>query len=209
MAVHKTANIPEPSKLHYTCQHLQGPEYEEYIIRTQTRVLGGISSDFRAKTARSLFPYKPFPPIRKRRRRRRLDSDEDSDADRPHTPVPETDAELAADAQVALSDDESAESSDELVGEGGAEILDRKPGSAESNLEIEEKAWTRQEQQTFDRTLKANARWEVDYAGRFVKGRRCTGTTTNTTEVCDKCTQLAEDDKAFLKAVYRVRPSGS
>ncbi|KII93766.1 hypothetical protein PLICRDRAFT_674207 [Plicaturopsis crispa FD-325 SS-3] len=44
------------------CVHLQGPQYLEYILRTQTRTLGGVSFAHRARIVRyRLFPYK-FPP---------------------------------------------------------------------------------------------------------------------------------------------------
>jgi len=46
------------------CQHLSGPEYSEYVLRTETRLLGGISYDLRARITRQLFPYKPFPPLK-------------------------------------------------------------------------------------------------------------------------------------------------
>ncbi|KAI0676072.1 hypothetical protein C8Q78DRAFT_1007946 [Trametes maxima] len=49
--------IPTP------CQHLQGEEYSEYILCTQTRSLGGISRRWRARVTRQIFPYKPFPPL--------------------------------------------------------------------------------------------------------------------------------------------------
>lgn len=44
------------------CQHLH--DYEEYVLRTQTRELGGISPSFCARSARQLFPYKDFPPLK-------------------------------------------------------------------------------------------------------------------------------------------------
>lgn len=46
------------------CKHLDGPEYNEYILRTHTRTLGGISPDLRATAVRNLFPYKGLPPIK-------------------------------------------------------------------------------------------------------------------------------------------------
>ncbi|KAH9846442.1 hypothetical protein C2E23DRAFT_890883 [Lenzites betulinus] len=45
------------------CQHLQGLQYEEYILRIQTQSLGGILPTFRALIARQVFPYTPFPFI--------------------------------------------------------------------------------------------------------------------------------------------------
>ncbi|KAF8835608.1 hypothetical protein BDN67DRAFT_984506 [Paxillus ammoniavirescens] len=49
---------------HAPCQHLRGPKYMEYILRTQTRLLGGISHELRARISRQLFPYKPFPELK-------------------------------------------------------------------------------------------------------------------------------------------------
>ena len=45
------------------CQHLRGTKYDEYILRTQTRTLGGVSVEFRARVVRQLFRYKPFAPL--------------------------------------------------------------------------------------------------------------------------------------------------
>lgn len=45
------------------CQHLHGEIYTEYVLRTQTRTLGGISPTWRGRTARQLFQYKPFLPL--------------------------------------------------------------------------------------------------------------------------------------------------
>lgn len=59
-----TVQPPQPATV--ACQHLHGAEFEEYILRTQTRTLGGISPTFRAQMARRVFPYKPFPPIQDR-----------------------------------------------------------------------------------------------------------------------------------------------
>ncbi|EIW59893.1 uncharacterized protein TRAVEDRAFT_122203 [Trametes versicolor FP-101664 SS1] len=67
---------------------------------------------------------------------------------------------------------------------------------ASGNQELEEKAWTIEEQRTFDTTLKAHARWEVDYTSRFVKAKRCGGTTSNSTEICDMCDILSTSSKA-------------
>jgi hypothetical protein len=43
------------------CRHLHGEPYIEYISRTQTRSLGGVSLIQRSRIIRQLFPYKPFP----------------------------------------------------------------------------------------------------------------------------------------------------
>lgn len=45
------------------CQHLRGEPYTEYIFRTHTRSLGGVSPIWRARVARRLFPYKKLPRL--------------------------------------------------------------------------------------------------------------------------------------------------
>lgn len=56
--------IPSPEVPTVPCQHLTGPKYTEYILRTQTRLLGGISYKLRAWITRQLFMYKPFPAVK-------------------------------------------------------------------------------------------------------------------------------------------------
>ncbi|KAL1941730.1 hypothetical protein VTO73DRAFT_6730 [Trametes versicolor] len=73
----------------------------------------------------------------------------------------------------------------------------------DGNKIIEEKGWTQSEQGKLDEMLKAYARWEVDYPHRFVKARTCSGVTSNPSGVCNSCEDLAENDKAFKKAIYR------
>lgn len=74
----------------------------------------------------------------------------------------------------------------------------------DGNNAIAEKDWTKSEQSRLDKLLKAYTRWEVDYPHRFVKARSCAGLTSNTSGVCNACEDLAENDKAFKKALYRV-----
>ncbi|KAI1782137.1 hypothetical protein LXA43DRAFT_977717 [Ganoderma leucocontextum] len=61
----RPSSHPEPWQC--PCQHLRGGHYEEYVLRTQTRSLGGISSRLRTRVARQLFPYKQLPPVREKR----------------------------------------------------------------------------------------------------------------------------------------------
>lgn len=56
---------PPPALAQTLCQQLRGDEYMEYILRTLTRSLGGVSPVRRACIIRDLFPYKPFPPVDK------------------------------------------------------------------------------------------------------------------------------------------------
>ena len=39
-------------------------DYEEYILRIQTRSLGGVAPKFRARVTRELFPYKQLPALK-------------------------------------------------------------------------------------------------------------------------------------------------
>ncbi|KAH9947491.1 hypothetical protein B0H21DRAFT_691827, partial [Amylocystis lapponica] len=124
------ARMPEP------CQNLHGGDYREYVLRTQTRMLGGISLKFRAAAARQLFPYKLLP-VRK------------SESDKPH----------------------------------GVKIEIPPDG----NKKIKEEDWTENEKHALDHTLRAWARWIVDYTNQSVRSTHCMGTTTNTSRICDAC----------------------
>ncbi|KAJ7816595.1 hypothetical protein B0H14DRAFT_3743669 [Mycena olivaceomarginata] len=44
------------------CTHLSGGKYNEYIERTETRSLGGVSVVLRSRVIRQVLPYKPFEP---------------------------------------------------------------------------------------------------------------------------------------------------
>ncbi|KAI0688076.1 hypothetical protein C8T65DRAFT_746794 [Cerioporus squamosus] len=57
---------PDPPELK-PCQHLTGKEYEEYILRTHTRSIGGVSPSLRGRISRQLFPYKKLPPLKEER----------------------------------------------------------------------------------------------------------------------------------------------
>ncbi|KAJ6609181.1 hypothetical protein B0H10DRAFT_2194012 [Mycena sp. CBHHK59/15] len=46
------------------CKNLRTAEYKEYIFRTQTRSLGGVSLEFRARAIRQLLPWKPHPELK-------------------------------------------------------------------------------------------------------------------------------------------------
>ncbi|KAJ6596163.1 hypothetical protein DFH09DRAFT_1407086 [Mycena vulgaris] len=48
---------PEPA-LRRSCRNLSGEEYNEYIERTETRTMGGISKKLRARIVRQIFMYK-------------------------------------------------------------------------------------------------------------------------------------------------------
>ena len=55
---------PVLPKLDEACIHLTGGDWDEYILRTHTRALGGISPTLRARIVRQLFPYKNFPSMK-------------------------------------------------------------------------------------------------------------------------------------------------
>ncbi|KAG6908109.1 hypothetical protein DXG01_006147 [Tephrocybe rancida] len=62
------ASVTEPimakAQPHVLCRNLTGKEHKEYVLRSRTRRLGGISPAFRARSARQIFPYKPFPAMK-------------------------------------------------------------------------------------------------------------------------------------------------
>ncbi|KAJ7269009.1 hypothetical protein C8J57DRAFT_1066950 [Mycena rebaudengoi] len=55
---------PAPATAPKSCKRLSGPEYKEYINRTETRSMGGISPTLRGRIARQIFFHKKFPPLK-------------------------------------------------------------------------------------------------------------------------------------------------
>jgi hypothetical protein len=55
-----TSEMGKPEPVVVVCQQLCGEEYNEYVLRTMTRSLGGVSARKRAQIIRDLFPYKSF-----------------------------------------------------------------------------------------------------------------------------------------------------
>ncbi|KAJ7893124.1 hypothetical protein B0H14DRAFT_3675785 [Mycena olivaceomarginata] len=47
-----------------SCLGLTGGKYTEYIDRTETRSMGGVSVELRTRLVRQLFPYKEFPALK-------------------------------------------------------------------------------------------------------------------------------------------------
>ncbi|KAF8060260.1 hypothetical protein FPV67DRAFT_1632538 [Lyophyllum atratum] len=62
--------------------------------------------------------------------------------------------------------------------------------------------WAALEVEKMDESLRAWARWEVDFALGYVKSTRCAGTTTNKDEICDACKKVARDE-SFKHALRR------
>lgn len=58
----RSANASPPPPAPTECQQLRDDKYIEYILRTQTRSNGGVSSRKRGQLIREMFPYKPFGP---------------------------------------------------------------------------------------------------------------------------------------------------
>ncbi|EMD33802.1 hypothetical protein CERSUDRAFT_76503 [Gelatoporia subvermispora B] len=142
----------------YTCKHLCDEVYQEYISRTRTRGLGGISVIFRGRAARQLFPYKNLPPVK-----------------------------------------------GDGVGHKEQNIITcsvKHEVPPDGNRRQPEHMWTNQEKQKLDLTLKAWARWEVHYHGKFIRSTRCEGTTSNMSNICDACEKLTSD-RALKKAISR------
>lgn len=85
----------------------------------------------------------------------------------------------------------------------GAALQDPLPEVPEhGNKLAPENSWTEHEQGRFDETLKAWARWEVNYTGGFVASPRCEGVTTNVDAICDACKRVVNDE-SFKAAVRR------
>ncbi|KAJ7679396.1 hypothetical protein DFH06DRAFT_1166490 [Mycena polygramma] len=56
---------PDPIRsLLLPCKNLRTAEYQEYILRTQTRSLGGVSLELRARAIRQLLPWKPHADLK-------------------------------------------------------------------------------------------------------------------------------------------------
>ncbi|KAJ7243493.1 hypothetical protein C8J57DRAFT_1243438 [Mycena rebaudengoi] len=47
-----------------SCKHLSGDKYMEYIERTETRSMGGVSTELRGRIARQVLFHKKFPPLK-------------------------------------------------------------------------------------------------------------------------------------------------
>jgi hypothetical protein len=57
-------NIPKLQKSLAICKHLSGPNYDEYILRTQTRTLGVILPELWDTAICNMFLYKNLPQIK-------------------------------------------------------------------------------------------------------------------------------------------------
>ncbi|TFY73265.1 hypothetical protein EWM64_g10747, partial [Hericium alpestre] len=120
--------------LQTSCQGLTGDQYDEYILRTHTRSLGGIALKLRARVARELFPYKAFLPQHSEKQKESADKADSDDSD----------------TGASNSDD------DNTVKLGPAVPKD---GDCRAPL----KHWSASEHKRIDERLKAFARWEVNY----------------------------------------------
>ncbi|TFY79552.1 hypothetical protein EWM64_g4461 [Hericium alpestre] len=159
--------------LQKSCQGLTGDQYNEYILRTHTRSLGGIAPKLRARVAQELFPYKVFPLRRSEKQNKSADmaNGDDSDID-------------------ALSSDDS-----DAVELGPAVPKD-------GNHRVPLKHWSASEHKQMDERLKVFACWEVNYDSREIRSSVCHRLTTNPTQICDACTRVAQDP-SFKDAVHR------
>ncbi|KAJ7742173.1 hypothetical protein DFH07DRAFT_980597 [Mycena maculata] len=62
---HPRERIPTPEPLEpRSCRHLSGEDYTEYIERTETRTMGGISAQLRGRIARQIFMYKKISALK-------------------------------------------------------------------------------------------------------------------------------------------------
>ncbi|KAF7969844.1 hypothetical protein HWV62_25914 [Athelia sp. TMB] len=63
MLLRPASRSATPELAEVECKHLGGDRWIQYINRTRTRTLGGISMNKRGILVRVMFPYKPFSPI--------------------------------------------------------------------------------------------------------------------------------------------------
>ena len=81
--------------------------------------------------------------------------------------------------------------------------LEEARGIQDKNNLVEEKMWTDEEKQIFDKTLRAYARWEVDFTNGVVWSVQCEGTTSNPQGICQACQDVLNDE-SFKRSVQRV-----
>lgn len=170
------------------CTGLNGPHYLEYVLRTETRSLGGVGYNTRSKCMRTLFKYKIFPPP-KRKKPSPTDEAAESGTEQSETG--------------SLSDHESTpHDSDRSDVPIKHEVLD------DGNKEVKEAKWTAAERAKLDQHLRALARWEVEYERRVVRSTRCERMTENGSGICDSCMMVSKDN-SLKDAVQRVRTCSS
>ncbi|TFY50640.1 hypothetical protein EVG20_g11407 [Dentipellis fragilis] len=165
------------------CLGLHGrPDYNEYIHRTHTRSLGGVSPAFRARVARQCFPYKPFPPLKMK---------------------------AAGPNQVPLNADHEDEMDSEEE-DVGIENVDSTTSArtlkvevpVDGNTQTSSQSWSEKEIRRMDTNLRAFSRWEVHYEDRCVRSSMCTRLALAETKTCEACAKVAED-VSFKSAVRR------
>ncbi|KDQ56779.1 hypothetical protein JAAARDRAFT_207846 [Jaapia argillacea MUCL 33604] len=168
-----TKVLPPIMETRNACQHLTDQKYAEYILRTHTRSLGGVSLTLRARLMRQLFPYKPFPPMKAL-----------------------VDVVGSGNASANKSDDDGANE------EQSINVVIRIEVPQEGNRKVKESEWTDGERQRFDKNLKGWARWMVNRGEGWVRSTRCEGTTAEKSGICRPCQELQEDE-SFKSAVRR------
>jgi hypothetical protein len=73
----------------------------------------------------------------------------------------------------------------------------------DGNKHLKSLMWTEVELMKHDESLKAWARWEVDYGAKVVRSTKCQGTTTERSGVCTEC-QVVSHDESFKSEVRKV-----
>ncbi|KDQ50062.1 hypothetical protein JAAARDRAFT_200304 [Jaapia argillacea MUCL 33604] len=130
--------IPPVVEMRMACQHLTDRMYTEYILRTHTRTLGGVSPTLRARLMRQIFPYKPFQPLKGL-------------------------TNLPGGGDVGSNEtDEDAIEGDETM-----DVVVKVEVPTDGNTKVNESQWTDGERRRFDKNLKGWARWEVKSNGRM------------------------------------------
>lgn len=173
------------------CGGLSGPQYLEYILRTETRSLGGVGSITRSNVMRNLFPYKPFPLMKRKK----------------NSPTKDSKAEHTSDAE-SESDPLSDRESESDGSDGESDVVVKHECPSNGNRMVGEAKWTTVERAKLDQHLKALARWEVEYERRAVRSTRCERMTKSASGICDSCMTVSKDE-SFKDAVRRVRTCSS
>lgn len=141
-----------------------------------------------AEIARTLFPYKPFLPLRIGTKQK-SGKDEDTEVVDIGQGANEASADLEEDCERPQAAHYARAMECNVPDDG--------------NRNAEQTGWTKGEHKRLDIQLRGYARWEVDYDERTVKSTTCSRQTMNESEVCDNCCKV-EKDPSLKDAVHRV-----
>ena len=83
------------------------------------------------------------------------------------------------------------------------EVKVRQEVPSHGNRKTKQGECTKTEMEAHDEELMVYARWDVNYAGRYMLSHRCHRTTCYVSGVCEEC-ELITQDPSFQQAVRRV-----